>query len=285
MNISKNYFISRILSKKKYFNKFLSFDEWCEELAIKGDDLTKFIVLIRENSDIFAVENGKIILLKKYATQSVGEPYLCQKNWDSNSRVQCGSKGVVFSKNSSYKTAFFEYADSDKFIRGEGLTIEDAENDAFIKLEKISNCKNHVFERRSYTNGAAVCRHCNLFKSKVFEPLSCCSVCNTPTNFYIRKDKNLCEQHYFNLSYEELDEHSKIFITKSIFINKKNIFNKLIQIQNEELKETINRGIMMLPTDFVLSEDQLIEFIEIFSINQGNYDILNEQFKKFIQKI
>lgn len=285
MNITKNYFISRILSKKKYFNKSLSFDEWCEELSIKGQDLTNFIVLIRENTDTFGIVDGKMVLLQKYATQSTGDPFLCTKPWDKDSLVQCGSKGVVFSQNSTYKTAFFEYADSDKFIRGEGLTIQDAEEDAFLKYEKIINCKNHVFERRNYKNGAGICRHCQLFKSKVFDPLHLCSNCNTPTNFYIKKDKNLCEEHYYEMNYEDLDEHSKIFTTKENFTNKKNIFNKIKTVDNEELTDTINRGLFAIPNDIILSEELLVEFIELFSNNYKNYDKLNELFKEFNSKL
>lgn len=74
----------------------------------------------------------------------------------------------------SYVTAFFEAFPTEPktFIRGEGSTIEEAEKQAFEQFQKHVSCPGHEFERRGYTNGCGLCKHCGLFKSKAFEPIN-----------------------------------------------------------------------------------------------------------------
>lgn len=132
--------------------------------------------------------------MNKYARKSFGEPYLCKQDWAEDCFVQCGGDGIVFSqggfqeimfsdnpieslakesaKPTTYRTAFFEAfpRNPDTFIRGEGKTIEEAEEKAWNKLQKYLACTGHEFEKRGYTNGAGFCKHCNMFASKVFEP-------------------------------------------------------------------------------------------------------------------
>jgi hypothetical protein len=89
--------------------------------------------------------------------------------------VQWGGRGLVFVEDGdNYRTAFFEAftKEPDTFIRGEGSSVEEAEADAFQKYERYRACENHEFERRKYRNGAGFCKHCGLFKSQCFEPLS-----------------------------------------------------------------------------------------------------------------
>lgn len=154
----------------------------------------------------------------KYARRTFKEPYACQYEWDEDCFVQCGGNGIVLkgglektltstsladaSKNIeehlSYRTAFFEAFPNNPstFIRGEGATIEEAETKAWNFFQKISKCDHPDFDRRKYTNGAGFCTECGMFKSKAFEPLTRCIVCDTPT--YNSNDINgdwYCEAH------------------------------------------------------------------------------------------
>ena len=135
----------------------------------------------------------------KQARRSFGPSYDCQKPWPDGCSVQCGDKGLVLSQKGNYTTAFFEaFPDEpNTFIRGEGATVEEAENDAWEQLERFRACPNHEFERRGYKNGAGFCKHCGLFKSKCFEPSTLCIVCQKPTNYSPDIDGNWwCEEHY-----------------------------------------------------------------------------------------
>lgn len=114
--------------------------------------------------------------------------YDCQYNWPEDCKVQCGEKGMVFSKKGNYRTAFFEAfpRNPDTFIRGEGETLQAAETSAWEKYQKHCGCElNHDdpdnFERRGYKNGAGFCKACGLFKGSCFEPTTRCHNCDTPT--------------------------------------------------------------------------------------------------------
>lgn len=123
--------------------------------------------------------------MTKLARNSFGEDYICKYGWDENCFVQCGDLGVVISKKGNYETSFFEAFPKapDTFIRGEGKNIEEAEENAWKQLQRFKNCNNHEFERRGYTNGVGFCKHCGLFKSKIFEPTTKCKVCDVPTAY------------------------------------------------------------------------------------------------------
>lgn len=142
----------------------------------------------------------------KLARRSFGDPYECQKPWPEDAFVQCGDTGMVFTDTgleeafadpdtaksvvgaafgietekpppAHYTTAFFEAfpdmpgIDGSIFLRGEGKTVAEAEQQAWEKYQKHLACPGHEFERRGYTNGGGFCKHCNMFKGKVFEPL------------------------------------------------------------------------------------------------------------------
>lgn len=142
------------------------------------------------------------------------EGYPCKYNWPEDCYVQCGGNGIVLQdteimdvlenqdkaidicsgmlantpiEQKHYRTAFFEAfpKNPNTFLRGEGTTIELAEEQAWQEYQKILQCANHEFEKRNYKNGAGICKNCGLFKSKVFEPTESCYLCNTKT-FYGR---------------------------------------------------------------------------------------------------
>lgn len=85
--------------------------------------------------------------------------------WPDDCMVQWGN-GIIPA------TPFFEAFPKGTFIRGEGQTFEDAEQNAFAKYERDLAC-NHVWGRQRpdgvlYTNGAGWCRKCSGFRSKMF---------------------------------------------------------------------------------------------------------------------
>ena len=103
-----------------------------------------------------------IVPTKKQAQRSFGKPYDCIQPWPEDCGVQCGGMGLVLGRkdslekvlssdtplttlteeaadDKSYTTAFFEAFPRNPscFIRGEGKTIEEAEEKAYQKLSLI----------------------------------------------------------------------------------------------------------------------------------------------------
>ncbi len=170
----------------------------------------------------------------KKARRSFGKEYDCKKDWPEDCGVQCGGHGIVLASGSfektitsedpltelgkavadkkSYITAFFEAFPNDPstFIRGEGSSIEEAEEQAWNEFIKIKSCTNHEFERRHYRNGAGICKHCNLFNSKAFDPTTKCCICDKPTCYTQDiNDKWYCEEHKDNMLEEDTPEWLK----------------------------------------------------------------------------
>ena len=120
--------------------------------------------------------------------------------WPVDCLVQWGANGVVFSGNKTYRTAFFEAfpaipkeSKEPGFFRGQGRTVEDAEQDCFEKFRHSSACI-HVWGRgfkirqrltkikngverpkihgeTVYTNGGSLCRKCGVF-GMYFNPVA-----------------------------------------------------------------------------------------------------------------
>lgn len=90
--------------------------------------------------------------------------------WPERAYVQWGDNGVVGTNKGTYRTAFFEVLPShpSTFIRGEGSTIQEAEQSAWAKWERIIACERHEMERKGYTNGMGFCVHCGLSLSGAF---------------------------------------------------------------------------------------------------------------------
>lgn len=92
--------------------------------------------------------------------------------WPDECVVQWGARGVVFAKSGNYRTAFFEAFPEENaggFIRGEGATIAEAEEDAFRRWQKQHGCA-HRWGRKAYVNGGAICHNCGAFRT-VFNPI------------------------------------------------------------------------------------------------------------------
>ncbi|KQO98779.1 hypothetical protein ASF30_12005 [Leifsonia sp. Leaf264] len=126
--------------------------------------------------------------------------------------VQGGGHGIVFRRDggSAYNTAFVEAFPEGTFIRGEGATIEEAEDAAWAKYQQYVSCPTHEWEPRGYVNGAGFCKHCNQFGSKVFTPEQLglhCHVCGIPTYWSSAGGKFFCPDHELSVKESrELDE-------------------------------------------------------------------------------
>jgi hypothetical protein len=91
--------------------------------------------------------------------------YAPQCRWPEDCTVQWGD-GIFPA------VRFFEAFPRGTFIRGEGDDIDEAERDAFAQYERDVAC-DHVWGRQRpggvlYTNGAAFCRKCGGFRSRMF---------------------------------------------------------------------------------------------------------------------
>jgi len=160
----------------------------------------------------------------KYASNALArKPYACLQAWPEDCKVQCGDAGIVFGTKGSldkvissenplgelaaqatdpetYITAFFEAFPKppvQTFIRGEGKTIEEAEEAAFKKYQKYAACDHSMgYERRDYKNGMGFCKGCGMSSSQAFLPSTTCVVCGIPTNWSSDIDENFyCEVH------------------------------------------------------------------------------------------
>jgi hypothetical protein len=148
------------------------------------------------------------------ARRSGGDDFICKYDWPCF--VQSGDSGVVFSKEGGYTTAFFEAFPKEPkcFLRGEGKTIEEAEEDCWQRYQKVLTC-DHEMDRRNRTDGYAYCKHCS-YASTVFEPLTKCCKCKKPAaHGQDYHGKWYCKKHY---RYKPLDpntaNHSRFFNTE-----------------------------------------------------------------------
>lgn len=123
--------------------------------------------------------------------------YTPHHEWPGDTVVQWGGNGIVLGKN-TYSTAFFEafpdknLASSGGFIRGEGKTIADAEDDAYAKFQKEISC-DHLWGREHYTNSGQLCRHCRAFRCGYVKPIVSLGSWRKPVEYYERwmmEDKN-----------------------------------------------------------------------------------------------
>jgi hypothetical protein len=113
--------------------------------------------------------------------------YSPRHNWPGDTLVQWGGNGVVLGQK-SYTTAFFEaFPDEGTtaggFIRGEGKTIAEAEDDAFARFAKEASCR-HLWGREHYTNGGQLCRHCRAFRCREVKPLVKLGEWRKPVEWY-----------------------------------------------------------------------------------------------------
>jgi len=129
--------------------------------------------------------------------------YVCQKDWPENCSVQGDGTGIVISKKKGVReTAFFEAfpaAPNDTFIRGEGVTIDEAEAQAFAILEKYLACPGHEFERKD-ERGTGVCKHCTIQISNALESTRECEYCKgSDASIIGDDDEYFCAKCYYTV--------------------------------------------------------------------------------------
>lgn len=122
----------------------------------------------------------------------------------TGSGPQCGDALEYYASGVPKKTpAFFEAfppieingKTHNVWIRGEGETVEAAEQQCWEWLQKVVAPHEHRMERRNRADGYAFCVICDI-GAMCFEPLTACAVCNQPTRFSQSIDERWwCENH------------------------------------------------------------------------------------------
>lgn len=145
----------------------------------------------------------------KTARRSIGEPYQCRKEWPDDCSVQCGGRGIVGTSTGVYETAFFEASPKDPstFIRGEGKSILDAEEDAWNRYQRILACPEHEYQRHGAGSEHGICIHCQLFSSHVFPPVYSCKCCGKNEVALEHEGHHFCLTHYCEtMSYYKISD-------------------------------------------------------------------------------
>lgn len=116
--------------------------------------------------------------------------------------VQGGTSGLVLVPGgTNYMTAFVECSPPGSFIRGEGKTLAEADDDCWARLQRYLGCTDHEWEARGYRNGGGFCKKCRQFGSKVFTPKQLglrCTTCQAPTFHTVggkHSTESRCEEH------------------------------------------------------------------------------------------
>lgn len=114
--------------------------------------------------------------------------YVPNHDWPGDTYVQWGGNGIVLGKE-PYWTAFFEAFPDKKittaggFIRGEGKTIEEAEDAAWAIFQRENSCR-HLWGREKYTNSGQLCRHCRAFRSGHIKEIVHLGAWRKPVSWY-----------------------------------------------------------------------------------------------------
>lgn len=93
--------------------------------------------------------------------------------WPEHCFVQGGSTGVALRPDGTpYRTAFVEVfpAEPRTFLRGEGVSIQEAEDACWAIYQRVIACAHKEFDRAGYTNGGGLCKTCGMFWAEAFEP-------------------------------------------------------------------------------------------------------------------
>lgn len=163
--------------------------------------------------------------------------YTCKYDWPTECFVQCGGKGVVMGNQhrKGYVTAFFEAFPFNNFIRGEGETIDLAEDAAWKKYQVMANCTEHSFKKSESRQRDAVCECCGLSIRDYYPPekeCSCCGKSNVSLSIY---NQYFCLEHFI-----EKAEQLNYQITAELISGfKKEVFED-IQASQEKEKNIID---------------------------------------------
>lgn len=123
-------------------------------------------------------------------------------------RVQGGATGVVIVRDGpGYTTAFVECFPEGSFLRGQGATVEEADEACWVKLQAYLGCPGHVWEPRQYRNGSGICTVCGQYGHEVLAPEQLglfCTECGVPTFHTLSGSKTnepRCEGHDPKIDY------------------------------------------------------------------------------------
>lgn len=132
--------------------------------------------------------------------RTAGYGYVLRHDWPYTVSIGgCGNAAPEVGPDGVRTTGpFLEVYPDGSFIRGEGATIEEAEDKAWAEYQRHVACPGHEFEAHTYRNGSGICRLCRRFQSNVFtaeELQMFCSECRTPT-FHQRIGSTMrCKEH------------------------------------------------------------------------------------------
>lgn len=163
---------------------------------------------------------------KTLVSMSCSREYVAKNDWGKE-YIQGGESGLVLDGKDSYNTAFIEVFPTingySTFIRGEGKTMRDAEEEALQKVKRMEACKTHDFERKDRKDGSATCKKCKLFSSTALPPLTTCAICKTPTKKEF-KNGHICIDHYYEMDVKEAilekEERQKALIEKYSYMDR-----------------------------------------------------------------
>jgi hypothetical protein len=162
-----------------------------------------------------------------------GERYKCQHPWPADSYLQACDAEVVKTggpKNQEEECdAYFEalLLSPDTTIMADAKTIEEAENMAWEKYQKIVNCSEHEFISGGQFNMTGICKHCDLILQNKFEPTTTCKVCGKVTAHTIGDDSNI---HYEEYCEDHCNDR-----------NETNSKSKIINLSNTEYLESLQK--------------------------------------------
>lgn len=258
----------------------------------------------------------------KQARKSIGDPYDCTKEWSEDCFVQCGGgkQGlglVIDTKNKRvYRTAFFEAFPKEPktFIRGEGETIEDAENNAWNKYQAILNCEQHDFERFQSTHGK--CKHCALVLTNYFPPENECKVCGMKhVGYTLDNEESYCQKHFiefvknpqndldeicnkYNYDDDDKDFYSRFYkqkvriieILEEYGLNDKDIpdYQKALKIEDEyendfmRFQSHMCNNVLALSNKNNNSQFSLINVMMVGRRIDNDIDLVSDLFKVFL---
>lgn len=243
-----------------------------------------------------SMDNGSRVLKEGMGTGK----YVTKHLWPKDTGLQYGSSGIVFSKKGSYETAFFEafptISGKGTFIRGEGETPDEAEDNAWKTYQKYLNCPEHEFTRihrgKHRTDGCGVCVHCGMFSTDALEPETKCIVCDIPTNNNT-ENGYICIKHDIERPFEEhlkeaLEVEKKMAMEGEVINESEVYFNTLIEhkaqakmidyIDNDHRK---NDEILRYCHHFEHSFNGAILNLKAFSIEKETFNFPNEKDSAF----
>lgn len=187
--------------------------------------------------------------------------------------------------------AFLEVEFKDYSVRGDGLTIKEADNEAWNKHLKIENCKEHKFKRTS-NYGRAVCEFCDKVIYNLGNIAPCKKEnCKSVGYFYYDRDA-FCSNHYFE-KFEEVDKlknkddntyYIKVFsylIIKYIVENLKLKDDK--EIYDKEIFFLNSYGYLMDSIECIYPEIELDDLFKISERIKTNKEKVKPLFDLFNQ--